>query len=47
VFRQFHCLTEDGLRHGLFLLNPEGQVVWCRISAEPLTDVTPLRLAFE
>jgi FtsP/CotA-like multicopper oxidase with cupredoxin domain/peroxiredoxin len=47
VFRQFHCLAEDGPRHGLFLLNPESQVVWCRVSAEALTDVTPIRLAFE
>src|SRR5262249_53874411 len=31
VFRQFHCLTEGGLRHGIFLLNAEGQVVWYRI----------------
>ena len=47
VFRQFHCLAEDGPRHGLFLLNPEGQVVWYRVSTQALTDVTPLRLAFE
>jgi FtsP/CotA-like multicopper oxidase with cupredoxin domain/peroxiredoxin len=47
VFRQFHCLAEDGPRHGLFLLNPEGQVVWYRVSAEALTDVMPLRRAFE
>jgi FtsP/CotA-like multicopper oxidase with cupredoxin domain/peroxiredoxin len=47
LFRRFHCLAEDGPRHGVFLLNPEGQVVWYRISPEALTDVTPLRLAFE
>jgi FtsP/CotA-like multicopper oxidase with cupredoxin domain/peroxiredoxin len=47
VFRPFRCLAEDGPRHGLFLLNPEGQVVWYRVSAEALTDVTPLRRAFE
>jgi FtsP/CotA-like multicopper oxidase with cupredoxin domain/peroxiredoxin len=47
VFGRFHCRAEGGLRHGLFLLNPEGQVVWYRISAEALTDVTPLRLALE
>jgi FtsP/CotA-like multicopper oxidase with cupredoxin domain/peroxiredoxin len=47
VFRQFRCLAEEGPRHGLFLLNPEGQVVWYRVSAEALTDVTPLRRAFE
>jgi FtsP/CotA-like multicopper oxidase with cupredoxin domain/peroxiredoxin len=47
VFRQFRCLAEGAPRHGLFLLNPEGQVVWYRVSAEALTDVTPLRLAFE
>jgi peroxiredoxin len=42
VFRQFRCRAEDGLRHGLFLLNPEGQVVWYRVSAEALTDATLL-----
>jgi peroxiredoxin len=47
LFRQFHCLAGDAPRHGLFLLNPEGQVVWYRVSAEALTDITPLRLAFE
>jgi FtsP/CotA-like multicopper oxidase with cupredoxin domain/peroxiredoxin len=47
VFRQFHCRNEEDLRHGLFLLDPEGQVGWYRVSAEALTDVTPLRLAFE
>jgi FtsP/CotA-like multicopper oxidase with cupredoxin domain/peroxiredoxin len=47
VFRRFHCLTEDAPRHGLFLLNPEGEVVWYRVSAEALTDVTPVRRAFE
>jgi FtsP/CotA-like multicopper oxidase with cupredoxin domain/peroxiredoxin len=47
VFRQFHCLAEEGPRHGLFLLNPDSQVVWYRVSATALTDVTPLRLAFE
>ena len=47
VFRQYHCLAEERPRHGLFLLNAKGQVVWYRVSAEALTDVTPLRLAFE
>jgi peroxiredoxin len=47
VSRQFHCMAEEGPLHGLFLLNPEGQVVWYRVSAEALTDVAPLRLAFE
>ena len=35
------------IRMDLFLLNAKGQVVWYRVSAEALTDVTPLRLAFE
>jgi FtsP/CotA-like multicopper oxidase with cupredoxin domain/peroxiredoxin len=47
VFRQFHCLAEESPRHGLFLLNPEGQVVWFCISSKALTDVAPVRLAFE
>ena len=45
VFRQFHCLAGEAPRHGLFLLNPEGQVVWHRVSDTALTDLTPLRRA--
>jgi peroxiredoxin len=45
VFRQFHCLTEDGPRHGLFLLSPKGEVAWYRVSADALTDVAPVRRA--
>ena len=47
VFRGFHCLAKEGPRHGLFLLNAAGEVVWYRVSAEALTDLTALRRALE
>jgi FtsP/CotA-like multicopper oxidase with cupredoxin domain/peroxiredoxin len=43
VFRLFSCATSDGPRHGIFLLNPDGQVVWYHISDEPLADLSPLQ----
>jgi peroxiredoxin len=45
VFRRFGCVADDAPRHGVFLLNPEGHVVWSRISAEAMTDLAPLRRA--
>ena len=47
VFRLFHCVAEEGPQHGIFLLNAQGQVVWYRVSAQPLTDFTPLRRALD
>jgi FtsP/CotA-like multicopper oxidase with cupredoxin domain/peroxiredoxin len=47
VFGLFHCLAEEEPQHGIFLLNAQGQVVWYRVSAQPLTDVTPLRRALD
>ncbi|MEA2709737.1 MAG: hypothetical protein QOF78_2338 [Phycisphaerales bacterium] len=39
VFRQFHCLDGGDIpRHGLFLINADGEVIWSRISDTAVTD---------
>jgi peroxiredoxin len=43
VFRQFHCLDEEALQHGVFLFDSAGQVEWYCISEEPFTDLPSLR----
>lgn len=38
AFRKFNCLVDEVPRHGVFLLNRQGRVVWQRVSATALTD---------
>jgi len=43
VFELFSCLDNGEPLHGVFLVSPQGQVVWHRISSEAMSDLTLLK----